>query len=296
MKRWSMIALALALSLALTMATTLTVVGQTPEPTGPAQDEAWVRAVHASPDAGPVNVLSGDTPVFCRLPFRAVTRYTAVAPGTINLRVAPATGAGPQARVRATQTPGTTPRVAMTPMTPTTVMTPTTAMTPVATGVMTPTVVPATPQAVTGAQGLPVSGEVEAGQAYSLVVVGRVDRAQTLILQDDLSAPAEGQARMRFVHASPDAPAVDVQAGGETLFSDVAFKNATDYMVVDAGTVDLTVQTAGDSETVLTIPDVVLNSGTVYTVYAIGLVEGQPELQALVAVESVGGMPVPTTP
>ncbi|WP_335869516.1 DUF4397 domain-containing protein [Bacillus sp. 2205SS5-2] len=40
----------------------------------------------------------------------------------------------------------------------------------------------------------------------------------------------ENDAMVRIVHASPDAPAVDVYVNGDTVVEGAAFKAATDYM------------------------------------------------------------------
>lgn len=47
----------------------------------------------------------------------------------------------------------------------------------------------------------------------------------------------------------------------------------------------LQVRVAGTSNVVLTVPNVNLDADNYYTVYAIGLVTGQPELQALLVVD-----------
>ena len=53
---------------------------------------------------------------------------------------------------------------------------------------------------------------------------------------------------MRFVHASPDAPAVDITLpDGTAIFSNIAFKEVGDYTPVDAGTYDLEVRPTGTS-------------------------------------------------
>ncbi len=49
-------------------------------------------------------------------------------------------------------------------------------------------------------------------------------------------AQEEEPARVRVVHASPDAPAVDVWVEGSVALSDVSFKEITDYAELDAGT------------------------------------------------------------
>lgn len=89
---------------------------------------------------------------------------------------------------------------------------------------------------------------------------------------------------MRFLHASPDAPAVDIAVSdGPVLFGNVPFSEARDYIDVPGNTmVTLEVRLAGTDTVVKSFPGVMFRPGTYYTVYAIGLAGGSPALDALV--------------
>jgi LPXTG-motif cell wall-anchored protein len=124
---------------------------------------------------------------------------------------------------------------------------------------------------------------------YTVVAVGLLENIEPLVLVDNNSAPATGKAHVRFVHASPDAPAVDIAVkDGPVLFGNIAFKGVGDYSPVDAGTYNLEVRLAGTNTVALDVPGVTLNDGTVYTIFAMGLAGGEP---ALTAVPSVDAMP-----
>jgi hypothetical protein len=75
---------------------------------------------------------------------------------------------------------------------------------------------------------------------------------------------------LRVVHASPDAPAVDVTLGNETVASNVSFAQATDYLSVEAGTHDLQISAAGDPTQVVFDGAVNLDPREVLTVAASG--------------------------
>jgi hypothetical protein len=108
-----------------------------------------------------------------------------------------------------------------------------------------------------------------------------------VIYVDDNTLPAAGKAHVRFIHLSPDAPAVDVAVtSGPILFSNVAFKEASSYLPVDAGTYDLQVRLAGTTTVALSVPGVTLDAGKVYTVFAEGLATGTPALQAVLTVDN----------
>lgn len=82
--------------------------------------------------------------------------------------------------------------------------------------------------------------------------------------------PASAQmARVRVVHASADAPAVDVLVDGAVAFQGLAFKDYTNYTPVPAGLRSFSLNVAGTSTTALTMP-FTLQSGVAYTFYAFG--------------------------
>lgn len=112
---------------------------------------------------------------------------------------------------------------------------------------------------------------VDANSWYTIAAVGLLANIAPQIYVDNVTAPEAGKAHVRVIHASPDAPAVDVAVtGGPVLFSNLAFPNAAEYLPVDAGTYDLEVRPAGTTDVALAVPGVGLEAGTVYTVVAIG--------------------------
>ena len=200
--------------------------------------EARVRVVHASPDAPAVDVWVNGSVAFSNAPFKGITDYAKLEPGTYNVQVTP-------------------------------------------TGATEPVVIDA-------------DLALETQTDYTVVAVGKLENIEPLVLVDNNSAPAAGKAHVRFVHASPDAPAVDIAVtGGPVLFSNVPFKGIGDYLPVDAGTYDLEARIAGTETVALSVPGVSLADGAVYTIFAMGLVEGEPALTAVPSMDA--SYPVATT-
>jgi hypothetical protein len=205
-----------------------------------AAGEPRVRVVHASPDAPAVDVWVEGSIAFSNAPFKGITDYASLAPGTFNVKVVP-------------------------------------------TGATEPVVIDA-------------NLTLEANTDYTVVAVGQLADIEPLVLIDNNSAPAAGKAHVRFVHASPDAPAVDIAvAGGPVLFANVPFKSVGDYLPVDAGTYDLEARLAGTDTVALSVPGVMLEEGTVYTIFAMGLAGGEPALQAVASVDAVAPSVLPVT-
>ena len=112
---------------------------------------------------------------------------------------------------------------------------------------------------------------------YTVAAIGELSGEDTdfrpLILEDDNGDIGDDTARVRLVHGSPDAPAVDVTAasGDVVLFDGVAFGEA-EYTTVDANdyTVEIRSDTGGNDGDVVADYDVSLDGGTVYTTFAQG--------------------------
>jgi hypothetical protein len=83
------------------------------------------------------------------------------------------------------------------------------------------------------------------------------------------SAAAADNARVRVIHASPDAPNVDVYANGNRVLSNVPYKAASDYLSVPAGNYKFEVFAAGQTANPVLTIDAALQAGTDYTVVAL---------------------------
>jgi hypothetical protein len=141
---------------------------------------------------------------------------------------------------------------------------------------------------------------LEAGTDYTVAAVGVLDSIEALVLVDNNAAPAEGQAHIRVIHTSPDAPAVDVAvSGGDVLIADLEFGQASQYVPVPAGSYDLEVRVAGTEDVAIDIPGFVADAGAIFSVFAVGqLADGSLTVEAFADVQyaqSSGGG-TPTTP
>jgi hypothetical protein len=115
--------------------------------------------------------------------------------------------------------------------------------------------------------------DLAAGGAYTIGAVGLVSDAslRAQVYQDDLTPPAQGNAKLRVVHVSPDAGPVDVvPADGAPLVSGLQFPNASPYAQVPAGTYALNVNAAGTNTTAITVPNATVEAGGVYSAFAVG--------------------------
>lgn len=110
-------------------------------------------------------------------------------------------------------------------------------------------------------------------KSYSVFAVNQVRSIEPLVFEDNLSSPASGKAHVRFIHLSPNAPAVNITlTDGKIVFGNVSFKGSVDFTPLDSGTYNLQVRDAEtNSNVVLELPNITLQAGKIYTVFAKGL-------------------------
>ena len=111
-------------------------------------------------------------------------------------------------------------------------------------------------------------------KGYSLFVIDKLEDVKFLLLEDDLTKPATGKARIRFVNLSPDAAALNLAIEGKPtdLFTNKAFKEYSTFEDIDPGDnlkFNIKNKTTGNVET--SIADVKIEAGKIYTIYAKGL-------------------------
>ena len=138
--------------------------------------------------------------------------------------------------------------------------------------------------------------ELTAG-AFTAAAIGELadDASQAFAVQtyeDNLEDPGDN-ARIRVVHASPDAPNVDIAAGGEVLLEDVAFGEAG-AVEVPEGEYMIQIRPTGEEEAVAEFPTEVA-AGMVYSAFAVGYLapeeasaEEAPGFDLLLAVDNEG--------
>lgn len=134
---------------------------------------------------------------------------------------------------------------------------------------------------------------------YTVAAVNRLADIDAAVFVDDNDG-RNGQARVRVVHLSPDAPDVDVaQTGGpgigrnpEVVVSSLSYRSATGYLELQPTEFEFEVRAAGSSEGVFDFA-APLGPGGTYTAFAVGLLEPDEESQSFDVVLSEDVAPIP---
>jgi hypothetical protein len=142
---------------------------------------------------------------------------------------------------------------------------------------------------VAGTKNSPVLSNMITVNENSILTVaaaGTLSDIGLLAITDANASKMADKAMIRFLHLSPNAPAVDITLpDGTVIFSNVSFRHITPYIDVSPMNYTLQVRVAGTSNVVLTVPNVNLKADEYYTVYAIGLAGEEPELEALLLLD-----------
>jgi hypothetical protein len=131
---------------------------------------------------------------------------------------------------------------------------------------------------------------VAAGKAYLVAGVGKHADLGLKVINDDLSPPPAGKAKVRVVQASVRAPVLDLAIqGGATIATGVGFATTTDYLTVDPGRWTLRAQgtNGGPTGTV----SAHLTAGAVYSLLVLDGKDGGLTAQLRLDAAGQGSMP-----
>jgi len=110
------------------------------------------------------------------------------------------------------------------------------------------------------------------GKSYSVFAYDSVSKIKPLVLTDDLTSPGSINAKVRFIHLSPNGPTVDVGVTGKAVwFPFYSFSQYSSFRAVTGGTyTDLNVFLAGTTSLIYSQPNVTFTAGKIYTIVADG--------------------------
>lgn len=113
---------------------------------------------------------------------------------------------------------------------------------------------------------------VQGGYIGTVIAMNTLENLEVVLFEDTIT-PLSGQARVRVIHGSPDAPAVDIKLAGTSaaVVTNAPFKAAA-TLEVPAGTYAFDISPAGSSAVVFTTPQLKFEAGWTYTLIATGLI------------------------
>ncbi|XOV94619.1 MAG: DUF4397 domain-containing protein [Bacteroidota bacterium] len=105
---------------------------------------------------------------------------------------------------------------------------------------------------------------------YSVFVANTASNLEAVLIEDIFPASIAGKAMVRFIHMSPDAPAVNVLANEDELFGTTIFTEGSEFLPIDAGRTTFEFIEEALFNTVIQLPEVQLTSGGYYNIILSG--------------------------
>lgn len=129
--------------------------------------------------------------------------------------------------------------------------------------------------------------KIHEDEMQTLTLIKSTNNANILTIIDDSMSIDPQISMIRFIHLSPNAPAVDITLpDGTILFETISYQQSTPYISVSPTSYTLQVREAGTSNILLTLTNVTLEPNKYYSVNAVGLFDGEPELEALILLDA----------
>jgi hypothetical protein len=135
----------------------------------------------------------------------------------------------------------------------------------------------------------------ETGKDYTLFVMGLDGDRRLEQFENQISVPEAGKAAVRFVNASPNAPAAKVCITGteDCRMQNAPFAVATSYVLFDANRYNFDIRLMDNNQIVFQRSDLQFNSQVVYTLVAVGIHQNQPPLDLITIIDTDSNIPPP---
>ncbi|MDP4143395.1 MAG: DUF4397 domain-containing protein [Bacillota bacterium] len=117
---------------------------------------------------------------------------------------------------------------------------------------------------------------------FNLAIIGTAPNLEVYPIPEPTTAQNFGRPCVRFINLSPNSPALDVTIqNGMKIFYNVGYKYISNYACTTSGTYIFKVSPTGTNNVIAATPPLQLVPNKYYSIYAIGLVDESPALQAM---------------
>lgn len=131
---------------------------------------------------------------------------------------------------------------------------------------------------------------VTPGLAYTVAAIGSQQTGPSLEVFIDNNYVVPGSTKVRIYNLSPNAGAISVSNGSNSILSSLAYQQASNYLALAEGSYSFDV-TAANSSTSLPISSE-LKANTVQSIFLVGMLNGNPQIQLVQAsANALPGMP-----
>lgn len=132
---------------------------------------------------------------------------------------------------------------------------------------------------------------VDPGVAYTVAALGANPGDLSLKVFTDNNLLSTGKAKLRVYHLSPGIGSVNVFNGSNMVISGLGYPETSNYLTLPAGTYTFNFTTT-QSNVTLPTASTTLKENTVTSIFAVGLINGTPQIEFVTAqVQGLPGVP-----
>lgn len=122
--------------------------------------------------------------------------------------------------------------------------------------------------------------DVRTNELVTMVITGEEGDIKLLPVVEETEVVSGNNAKVRVVHLSPNAPAVNISADNQELFTNVKYRDVTPYKAIPAKVYTINIEEASTGR-LMRQNQVTINPGRIYTFYAIGNIPNVNIVQSL---------------
>ncbi len=122
--------------------------------------------------------------------------------------------------------------------------------------------------------------DVNVNELVTIAITGESEDIKLLSIVEETEVVSGSNAKVRVVHLSPNAPAVNIVADNQELFANVKYRDVTPYIAIPAKEYTVNVEEARTNR-IIRQNQVTINPGRIYTFYAVGNIPNAQILQSL---------------
>ncbi|MEG1311625.1 MAG: DUF4397 domain-containing protein [Romboutsia sp.] len=111
--------------------------------------------------------------------------------------------------------------------------------------------------------------EVENGELTTIAITGDFGDLKLVTIDEDKEKAQKGYSKVRVVQLSPDTPEINILLDGKILFSDIEFRDITDYEEIQPSTYRMDIESS-DGNRIIRSNRIIINPDRIYTLYILG--------------------------
>lgn len=121
---------------------------------------------------------------------------------------------------------------------------------------------------------------VSVNDILTIALILDEDKAELLFIEEDTEIASGQNAKVRAIHLAPVSPTVNILADGEVLFSNVSYKDITEYKEVEPKVYRVDLEVAENNKLIRS-NQITINENRIYSFYALGNVPNVQIIQSL---------------